>query len=107
MVKKEYRLPKEMIKPLYRSRNILRAKGFIIHYKKNELDHARFTIVVSKKVHKHAVKRNRLKRVFREVMKNHLENQYDFLITLNPSVNLELTSRQLTFDMKKLFSQIK
>ncbi len=47
--------------------------------------HSRFAIVVSKKVHKSAVKRNRIRRRIYEIVRLELDtikNPYDFIITV-------------------------
>lgn len=43
---------------------------FKVHYKRNELPNSRLGIVVSKKVHKRANKRNYMKRSIRELFRN-------------------------------------
>ena len=50
---------------------------------------ARFTVVVSTKVYKSAVKRNRLKRVLREFLRHRLSQlpQGDYLISTKPKIN--------------------
>jgi ribonuclease P protein component len=50
---------------------------------------SRFTVVVSTKVYKSAVKRNRLKRVLREFLRHRLSQlpQGDYLISTKPKIN--------------------
>ncbi|MFA6130797.1 MAG: ribonuclease P protein component [Patescibacteria group bacterium] len=45
-----------------------------VKFRKNGLDASRFAIVAGIKVHKSAVKRNYLRRQYREIIQKHLEN---------------------------------
>lgn len=45
-----------------------------IKFLKNNLEESRFTVVVGTKVHKGAVRRNRVKRQYREIVRLHLNN---------------------------------
>ena len=42
---------------------------FVVKVKKNNLEFSRFAFIISKKTEKKAVKRNRIRRLFREVIK--------------------------------------
>ncbi len=64
-------------------------KNLYIKTKKNTLDNSRFGIIVSSKVSKKAVERNRLKRIIREIIKENLKNiknKQDTVIILNNSI---------------------
>lgn len=64
-------------------------KNFYIKTKNNTLDNSRFGIIVSSKVSKKAVERNRLKRIIREIIKENLKdikNKQDIVIILNNSI---------------------
>ncbi|MBL7054059.1 ribonuclease P protein component [Patescibacteria group bacterium] len=58
-------------------------KSFGIKWIKNELEHSRFGVVVSLKVDKKAVIRNKIKRMFRSIIREDLskiKSGFDFLI---------------------------
>lgn len=107
MVSRKFRLPKSYITKLYKNRQVLRGENFVIHNMPNNLGHLRFGIVVSKKVSKSAVVRNRVKRVFREAMKQFL-NEYskDMLITIQPSINTNLSSSDAHVLLKRSFERL-
>lgn len=65
------------------------APFFSVRIKKNNLSHNRFGFIVSKRIDKRAVVRNRLKRVFRSNIEDSLEqmrNGYDMLFILRKQV---------------------
>ena len=55
---------------------------FKIHYKPNELPNSRLGLIVSKKIHKRANKRNYMKRVIRELFRLYAPefNNYDIIV---------------------------
>ncbi len=72
-----YSFPKELkirkssqYEEIFRKSNRLRSRHFDILYVQNSLGYSRTGIVVSKKNVRSAVKRNRIKRVVREVFRN-------------------------------------
>ncbi len=71
---------------LYRNGTKARTKDFGLYYIENtNRVHSRFAIVVSKKVHKSAVKRNRIRRRIYEIVRlelNAIKEPYDFIITV-------------------------
>lgn len=56
-----------------------------IHYKPNNMDFSRLGIIVSKKNHKHANKRNYMKRIIRELFRNEQPNWigHDIIVRVN------------------------
>ncbi len=67
-----------------------------IKFLKNNRDESRFAIVVGTKVHKSAVKRNRVKRQYREIIRLHLDSiksGFD-VVLLTSAKSLELTYAQ-------------
>jgi ribonuclease P protein component len=52
----------------FNNSNLLTTPQFVFKEKKNGLDVNRFRIIVSKKIDKRAVERNRIKRVFRIIL---------------------------------------
>ncbi len=65
---------------------------------KNGLEDARFAIVIGTKVHKRAVRRNRLKRQYREVLKTMLSRLPDDIDVL---LLVSKTALDLTADQRK------
>jgi len=67
-----------------------------IKFLKNNLDESRFAVVVGLKVHKGAVRRNRVKRQYREIVRLHLDSVkpgFD-IVLLTSAKALELTYSQ-------------
>lgn len=67
-----------------------------IRFLKNELPDSRFAVVVGTKVSKSAVKRNRVRRQYREILRLNLENikkGFDIVLFTSPQ-SLELTYAQ-------------
>lgn len=63
-------------------RKVLHAKYFKIHYKPNDVGLPRLGLVVSKRVHKRANKRNYMKRLLRELFRHEkvLWDNYDMVV---------------------------
>ena len=75
----------------------------------NKLNDSRFGILVSTKISKKAVERNRLKRQIREVIRlslNEIKPGYDFIIITLPSV-LGKTSQEITKSIHNHFKKLK
>lgn len=66
-------------------RKVRYGQHFKIHYKPNELSHSRLGLIISKKVHKRANKRNYIKRVIRELFRREQLNwrSYDIIVRVN------------------------
>ena len=91
---------------LYNKGTKTRSRELGLYYidNKNRV-HSRFAIVVSKKVHKSAAKRNRIRRRIYEIVRLELDNikkPYDFIITVFTPDLLELEPEQL----KKLVTEL-
>jgi len=111
MLSKKYRLLIQSV--LNKSGRSLRSRSFLLKIFQNKESFNRFGVVISKKVDKSAVKRNRLKRIIFEGVKNFVcqsknnENsqKLDVLIILSPAVaKMEKTDiiRELTDLLCKL-----
>jgi ribonuclease P protein component len=63
-------------------RRVLHGKHFKIHYKPNDTDVSRLGLVVSKRIHKRANKRNYMKRIIRELFRHEVVNwtSYDVVV---------------------------
>lgn len=81
MLKRKFRLPKERLK----AKKSLSVTDFILKTSENDLGLSRFGFVVSKKIDKRAVTRNKAKRFFRSYIEQNLEKikpGHDFLFIL-------------------------
>ncbi|MFH1632139.1 MAG: ribonuclease P protein component [bacterium] len=69
-----------------------------VKYRKNDLDVSRFAVSVGLKVHKSAVKRNRVKRHYREIVRlalDQIKPGYDVvLLTSSKAVDLEYADKE-------------
>lgn len=96
MFSKPYRLRKE--KDILRT---LKGKSVFdaacgVKFKKNGTEQSRFAIVTGKKVHKSAVKRNRIRRQYSEILRLHLSDiaaGYD-MVFLTSKQALDLTYQE-------------
>ncbi|ALV23341.1 hypothetical protein ASO20_01580 [Mycoplasma sp. (ex Biomphalaria glabrata)] len=62
----------------------------IIFYKKNNLDHLRLGLAISKKIIKKAVERNKIKRIIREILrKQDIKINYDLVIILSKNFSVK------------------
>lgn len=72
---------------LHKKGEIIRSKNFSIKFIRNKIKkNSRIAVIVSKKIAKHAVKRNRIRRRVYEVIRLNLpkfENVYDVAIIIN------------------------
>lgn len=91
---------------LYNKGTKARSRELGLYYIENtNRVHSRFAIVVSKKIHKSAVKRNRIRRRIYEIVRLELDSikkPYDFIITIFTPDLLELEPSQL----KKLVTDL-
>lgn len=81
MLKKEYRLKKRTaFNATYKTGVTYHKNGITVFCgkKKKEAITTKIGFVVSKKIHKRAVKRNRIKRLMRESVRLHIKKQADF-----------------------------
>ncbi len=80
---------------------------FVLKYVDNDEEISRWKVVVSKKVDKKAVERNRLKRVFTKVFQNNLtsfQSGFDFLCIVHPQsrgLPGEIIEKELKFLWEK------
>lgn len=108
MLSKNNRLHKEKeIKSLIHRGQTFFLPEFIIKYQKNQQDSSRFTFVVSTKVDKKAVVRNRLKRQLREAIRTLLPEVvggFDVLIIAKANalaLDFASLSKQMRFALQK------
>lgn len=105
MLSKHYRLQiqnwfKERKKTISRKSDF-----FIIKVARNNLSFSRFGAIISQKVHKSAVKRNKIKRAifnFIRLNKYHESPGKDVLIIVLPAIS-RLTSKEIKEELKKIY----
>lgn len=94
---------------VYKNGNAVRSSMMTIKYIANpRRKHSRFAIVISKKVLKSAVGRNRIRRRVYEVVRNELPDlrpAQDIVILIFSSEVISLPHEDLTALVKQLFSQ--
>lgn len=83
MLQRKFRLP-----PVIRftSSVVLQTPYFSFKAKFNNLDYNRFGFVVSKKIDKRAVVRNKIKRVLRECVSDFLQGGTDIILVAKPRI---------------------
>lgn len=102
MFKKENRLPRGQS---FRNSRIITTPFFKSRITKNRLLIYRYGFVVSKKIDKKAVVRNRIKRRLRaqiEKLKDEMKNGYDLLFIAKKELKKE-ENKDLSEEIKKLF----
>lgn len=90
MLKKIHRLKKLTdINSLHKNGSPFFTKLFVIKIQKNGLNVSRFVILISTKVHKHAVKRNRIRRIINGRLKdliNIINPGFDVMIIISKNI---------------------
>lgn len=74
----------------------------------NNLPQTRFGIIISKKVHKSAVKRHRIKRQINEIIRLHLDKiktGYDIIITVKNSI-INQSTKEIDIDYQEIEKNI-
>ncbi len=110
MLKKKNRLISNYeFNSVYRKGKKFRSLSFDLFYlNKNNAEPSRFGFVVSNKFSKVAPKRNRVKRVFREIVKNNLDKFEDGLwVVIKPKpISLEKNYEEISTEFNKVLSKI-
>lgn len=103
MLPKQYRLKKySAFIATYRNNNSISDKNVCIYFGKKKSDKempTKFAFVVSKKVHKRAVVRNRIKRLMRESVKNNILNNEQY-IYINNYISIIIVGKASAVDAK-------
>jgi len=115
MLPKQYRLKnKSAFNATYRVQNSFYKNGVIMFAGKKATINTPVKIgfVVSKKTHKRAVKRNRLKRLMRESIRLIIKEGYDFkniqsLVFVGKSNALGKSFKQIDYSIKELLKELK
>lgn len=107
MLKKEYRLKnKKAFDATYKNKKIVSSPLLLLYLGKEKKDASqttKFGFVVSKKYHKRAVKRNRIKRLMREVCRLSIKDQT--LLNLNKYMSCVIIPKNNTIG--KSYTEIK
>jgi len=94
---------------VYKNGQAIRSHLITIKYSNNpHRKHSRFAVVVSKKVHKSAVGRNRIRRRIYEVVRGELprmQPSHDVIIMVFSGELIALPARELTEMIQQLFKQ--
>lgn len=103
MFKRQNRLPRGI--EFYNS--FFSTPNFILKVKKNGLTVNRFGIVVSKKIDKRAVERNKIKRMFRKTLMDlnkEMASGHDILFIVGPGI-INKTAEQVSFAIKEVLEK--
>ena len=94
---------------VYKNGQAIRSHLITIKYTKNpRRTHSRFAVVVSKKVHKSAIGRNRIRRRIYEVIRHELPSfnlPHDVVLMVFSSEVIGLPHEELTETIRQLFRQ--
>lgn len=94
---------------VYKNGQAIRSRLITIKYTHNlHRKHSRFAVVISKKVHKSAVGRNRMRRRVYEIVRHELPNipqAHDVAIMIFSSEVINLPSDELAETIRQLFEQ--
>lgn len=94
---------------VYKNGQAIRSRLITIKYTNNpNRKHSRFAVVVSKKVHKGAVGRNRMRRRIYEIVRHELPNiprAHDVAIMIFSSEVINLPAQELRETIHQLFDQ--
>lgn len=110
-MKKEYRVKRnEDFSHIIKHKQSLANRSFIIYYVKNDLNHARIGISVSKKLGK-AVVRNKIKRQVRMIVQQtiNFNDNYDYIVIVrNKYLDLDFISNlnELKYLYKKILKRM-
>ncbi|MDD4662033.1 MAG: ribonuclease P protein component [Candidatus Pacebacteria bacterium] len=108
MLKKENRLTKKKdFDRVYKKGRGLKADSLFLKIAENPNNPTRFGIVVSKKVSKMAVTRNKIKRTVREIIRNtDFNTGFDIIIVVYPSIKTK-SFIEIKEEINNLFKKAK
>lgn len=109
MLPRKYRLPGWRFPEVKKHGRVIHGRFFslLVLHRKDKTGESRFGIVISKKVHKLAVKRNRVKRLLREAIKTQLtsiKSGCDCLVLVKHSA-LDVSVAELEKETKITFTK--
>jgi len=110
MLPKENRLKKKKdFEKLFKDGMSFQEKFLALKINKNNLSNNRFGFIVSKKISKKAVVRNKIKRQFREIVRKEINNYrkgFDVAVIALPGVELK-TFEEVSRALERAFKKIK
>jgi len=110
MLKKEFRIRKRKeFDLIFTKGRKIKTRFLLIIFLKNSLSLSRFGFIVSSKVSKKAVVRNKIKRRLREIIRlnlSRIKSGYDFIIIASPFAK-EVDFQNLKEDLEKALSKNK
>jgi ribonuclease P protein component len=111
MISKKFRFHGHgSLKYLFQNGEQARTRFFGIKYIVNQRrDYPRIAVIVSKKISKSAVKRNRMRRRVYEILREHFnfEKPYDIAVTVFSDEVLTASYDELKEQLKKVISELK
>jgi ribonuclease P protein component len=111
MISKKFRFHGHgSLKYLFQNGDSARSRFFGLKYVENSRrNHPRLSVIVSKKIAKSAVKRNRMRRRVYEILRQHFnfEKPYDIAVTIFSDEVLAASPAELKEQLKKLISELK
>lgn len=94
---------------VYKNGSAVRSRYVTVKYSKNPYrKHARYAVVVSKKVHKSAVGRNRIRRRIYEYLRMHhdkLPSPHDVVVIVSSSELIDMPAEKLQRQLDDVFAQ--
>lgn len=109
MLKRSYRLRKDRdFQKLYKSGQRYSTSNFTLHYLASKLEYSKVGFVVSKKVSKSAVIRNKLRRRSSAVVESiypSLKQPYDIIVLIRRDFSA-LSTKELQDELHQLFKKI-
>lgn len=109
MFSNEYRLRNaKRITEVFKFGKSLHGKYVFIKYISNKQDVPRVAVSVSTKIFKQAIKRNRIKRLIREVLKLRLSHlpKLDILVIAKSAITADIALDKLQKDISKIIKKI-
>jgi len=96
------------IKEIFQTGQNKHGKFVFIKYLPNSKKTARLAVIVGTKINKSACKRNRLKRLLREALKQHLDtlSGLDILVIAKPTLNTNISFADLTKDINYVIKKL-
>lgn len=110
MLKKKFRVRKQKeFELIFNQGRKIKSESFLIIYLSNNLKLSRFAFIVSAKIDKKAVARNKIKRRLREIVRKNLSRirkGYDFIVIASPRIK-EKSFQEIKDEMEKILSRNK
>lgn len=104
---KAKKLPSNLIGFVLKSGNKLNTPNFLISHKNNQTSETRIAVIVSKKIAQKATKRNRIKRIIKEVVRkiDYTKKGLDFIILAKNS-RIGIQSKEAQEELKQIIAKI-